>query len=134
MNIDAIMQTAPVIPVLVLDGTIDAAALAETLVDAGLPVLEVTLRTPVALQCMEAIARAVPDAIVGAGTVRSVADARAALDAGCRFAADQHRRTSYHDRRRRMRAGRRRKGARVHITHRASRRAADENRRISRSG
>jgi 2-dehydro-3-deoxyphosphogluconate aldolase/(4S)-4-hydroxy-2-oxoglutarate aldolase len=49
-------------------------------------VLEVTLRTPVALRCMEAIAKAVPDAIVGAGTVRSAGDAQAALDAGCRFA------------------------------------------------
>ena len=49
MKIDAIMQTAPVIPVLVLDGMIDAAALAETLVEAGLPVLEVTLRTSQAL-------------------------------------------------------------------------------------
>jgi 2-dehydro-3-deoxyphosphogluconate aldolase/(4S)-4-hydroxy-2-oxoglutarate aldolase len=48
-------------------------------------VLEVTLRTPVALQCMREIVRAVPGAIVGAGTIRSVADARAALDAGCRF-------------------------------------------------
>jgi 2-dehydro-3-deoxyphosphogluconate aldolase/(4S)-4-hydroxy-2-oxoglutarate aldolase len=49
-------------------------------------VLEVTLRTPVALQAMEAIIRAVPDAIVGAGTVRSVADAQAARNVGCRFA------------------------------------------------
>jgi 2-dehydro-3-deoxyphosphogluconate aldolase/(4S)-4-hydroxy-2-oxoglutarate aldolase len=48
-------------------------------------VLEVTLRTPVALACIEAIARAVPDAIAGAGTIRSAADARAARDAGSRF-------------------------------------------------
>jgi 2-dehydro-3-deoxyphosphogluconate aldolase/(4S)-4-hydroxy-2-oxoglutarate aldolase len=46
----------------------------------------VTLRTPVALQCMEAIAKQVPEAILGAGTVRSVADAKAALDVGCKFA------------------------------------------------
>jgi 2-dehydro-3-deoxyphosphogluconate aldolase/(4S)-4-hydroxy-2-oxoglutarate aldolase len=46
----------------------------------------VTLRTGVALQCMEAIARAVPNAIVGAGTVRNAADAQAAKDAGCQFA------------------------------------------------
>jgi 2-dehydro-3-deoxyphosphogluconate aldolase/(4S)-4-hydroxy-2-oxoglutarate aldolase len=46
----------------------------------------VTLRTPAALACMEAIARAVPEAIVGAGTVRSASDAKAARDAGCRFA------------------------------------------------
>jgi 2-dehydro-3-deoxyphosphogluconate aldolase/(4S)-4-hydroxy-2-oxoglutarate aldolase len=48
-------------------------------------VLEITLRTPVALDCMRAIAAAVPEAIVGAGTIRSAADARAARDAGCRF-------------------------------------------------
>jgi 2-dehydro-3-deoxyphosphogluconate aldolase/(4S)-4-hydroxy-2-oxoglutarate aldolase len=60
--------------------------LAQALVDGGVRVLEVTLRTPIALQCMEAIARAVPDAILGAGTVRSAADAQAAKDAGCTFA------------------------------------------------
>lgn len=76
----------PVIPVIVLDRVEDAVPMAQALVAGGVKVLEVTLRTPVALQCMEAIARAVPDAIVGAGTVRSVDDARAALDAGCRFA------------------------------------------------
>jgi len=51
----------------------------------GVRVLEVTLRTPVALQAMEAMARAVPEAIVGAGTLRSVADVKAARDAGCQF-------------------------------------------------
>jgi 2-dehydro-3-deoxyphosphogluconate aldolase/(4S)-4-hydroxy-2-oxoglutarate aldolase len=49
-------------------------------------VLEVTLRTTIALQCMEAIARDVPEAILGAGTVRSRADAQAAKDVGCTFA------------------------------------------------
>ena len=68
VTIDQIMRAAPVIPVLVLDGTLDPAALAETLVDAGLPVLEVTLRTPQALEAIRAMA-AVPGAIVGAGTV-----------------------------------------------------------------
>ena len=48
MTIDAIMRMAPVIPVLVIDGTLDPVALAETLVEAGLPVIEVTLRTPTA--------------------------------------------------------------------------------------
>jgi 2-dehydro-3-deoxyphosphogluconate aldolase/(4S)-4-hydroxy-2-oxoglutarate aldolase len=76
----------PVIPVIVIERLEDAVPLAQALVDGGVRVLEVTLRTPVALGCMEAIARAVPDAIVGAGTVRSLADARAAKDAGCRFA------------------------------------------------
>lgn len=76
----------PVIPVIVIDRLDDAVPLAEALVAGGVRVLEITLRTKVALQCMEAIARAVPDAIVGAGTVRTVADAQAARDAGCRFA------------------------------------------------
>jgi 2-dehydro-3-deoxyphosphogluconate aldolase/(4S)-4-hydroxy-2-oxoglutarate aldolase len=76
----------PVIPVIVLERADDAVPLARALVDGGIRVLEVTLRTPAALAAIEAIARAVPDAIVGAGTVRSVADARAAHAAGARFA------------------------------------------------
>jgi 2-dehydro-3-deoxyphosphogluconate aldolase/(4S)-4-hydroxy-2-oxoglutarate aldolase len=76
----------PVIPVIVLDRIEDAVPMAQALVAGGVRVLEVTLRTPVALRCMEAIARAVPEAIVGAGTVRSAVDAQAAKDAGCRFA------------------------------------------------
>ena len=76
----------PVIPVIVIQRLDDAVPLAQALIEGGVRVLEITLRTPVALRCMEAIARAVPDAIVGAGTVRNVADAQAARDAGCRFA------------------------------------------------
>ena len=76
----------PVIPVIVLHRVQDAVPLAEALLAGGVKVLEVTLRTAVALQCIEAIARAVPDALVGAGTVRNALDAQAALDAGSRFA------------------------------------------------
>lgn len=76
----------PVIPVIVIDRVEDAVPLAEALVAGGVRVLEVTLRTPVALQCMEAIAKAVPEAIVGAGTVRNGVDARAVKDVGCHFA------------------------------------------------
>ncbi len=76
----------PVIPVIVIQRLDDAVPMARALVDGGVKVLEVTLRTPVALQCMEAIARAVPEAILGAGTVRSRADAVAAKNAGCSFA------------------------------------------------
>ena len=68
MNIDEIMRAAPVIPVLVLEEETDWAALAETFVAAGLPVLEVTLRTPLALDAIRRMAD-VPGAIVGAGTV-----------------------------------------------------------------
>ena len=76
----------PVIPVIVIRRVEDAVPLAEALLAGGVRVLEVTLRTPVALQAIQAIARALPEAIVGAGTLRTVADAEAAKDAGCRFA------------------------------------------------
>jgi 2-dehydro-3-deoxyphosphogluconate aldolase/(4S)-4-hydroxy-2-oxoglutarate aldolase len=78
-------EHGPVIPVIVLQRVQDAVPLAQALVAGGVRVLEITLRTPVALQCMREIAQAVPEAIVGAGTIRSVADAEAALTAGCRF-------------------------------------------------
>jgi 2-dehydro-3-deoxyphosphogluconate aldolase/(4S)-4-hydroxy-2-oxoglutarate aldolase len=75
----------PVIPVIVLQRVEHAVPLAEALAAGGVKVLEVTLRTPAALACIEAIAKAVPQAIVGAGTLRNAADARAARDAGCVF-------------------------------------------------
>ena len=75
----------PVIPVIVLHKLEHAVPLAQALVDGGVRVLEITLRTPVALRCSEAIARAVPQALVGAGTIRSADDARAARDAGSVF-------------------------------------------------
>jgi 2-dehydro-3-deoxyphosphogluconate aldolase/(4S)-4-hydroxy-2-oxoglutarate aldolase len=86
MNTLDLAKHGPVIPVIVIQRVEDAVPMAEALVEGGIKVLEVTLRTPVALQCMEAIAKAVPEAIVGAGTVRSVADARKVKDAGCQFA------------------------------------------------
>jgi 2-dehydro-3-deoxyphosphogluconate aldolase/(4S)-4-hydroxy-2-oxoglutarate aldolase len=86
MNPLDLASHGPVIPVIVLQRLEDAVPLAQALVDGGVKVLEVTLRTPIALRCMEAIARAVPQAIVGAGTVRNAADAQAAKDAGCLFA------------------------------------------------
>lgn len=84
MTIDEIMRMAPVIPVLVIDGTIDPARLAETLVEAGLPVIEVTLRTPGALAALKAMA-GVPGAVVGAGTVLNEAMLDEAIEAGSRF-------------------------------------------------
>ena len=86
MNTLDLAKHGPVIPVIVIQKLEDAVPMAQALVDGGVKVLEITLRTPVALKCMEAIARAVPGAIVGAGTVRSIADAKAAKDAGCLFA------------------------------------------------
>jgi len=84
MTIDQIMRAAPVIPVLVLDGEGDWAGLAETLVTAGLPVLEVTLRTPAALDAIRAMST-VEGAIVGAGTVLNEAQLDTALAAGSKF-------------------------------------------------
>jgi 2-dehydro-3-deoxyphosphogluconate aldolase / (4S)-4-hydroxy-2-oxoglutarate aldolase len=75
----------PVIPVIVLERETDAVPLARALVAGGVRVLEVTLRTKVALACIEAIARQVPEAIVGAGTLRTADDVRAARNAGCQF-------------------------------------------------
>ena len=86
MNPFELASHGPVIPVIVVQRVEDAVPLAQALVDGGVRVLEVTLRTPVALACMQAIARAVPQAILGAGTVRSAADAQAAKAAGCVFA------------------------------------------------
>jgi 2-dehydro-3-deoxyphosphogluconate aldolase/(4S)-4-hydroxy-2-oxoglutarate aldolase len=80
-----LVSFGPVIPVIVIQRLEDAVPLAQALVDGGVRVLEVTLRTPVGLACIEAIARQVPGAIVGAGTIRSAADARAARAAGSVF-------------------------------------------------
>lgn len=84
MTIDAIMRMAPVIPVLVIDDAFDPVALAETLVEAGLPVIEVTLRTPSALAAMKAMAT-VDGAVVGAGTVLNERMLGEAIDAGAQF-------------------------------------------------
>ena len=81
-----VMRDAPVIPVIVLTDARQAVLLARALVAGGIRMLEVTLRTPQALACIEAIARDVPEAVVGAGTVRSAADAQACAMAGARFA------------------------------------------------
>ncbi len=81
-----VMQDAPVIPVIVLTDVAHAVPMARALVAGGIRMLEVTLRTPQALACMEAIAKEVPGAVVGAGTVRSPQDATAAAKAGAQFA------------------------------------------------
>ena len=81
-----VMRAAPVIPVIVLHDVRHAVPMARALVAGGIRMLEVTLRTPQALECMRAIAAEVPDAVVGAGTVRTSADAAAAARAGARFA------------------------------------------------
>jgi len=80
-----VMRDAPVIPVIVLHDVKDAVPLARALVAGGIRMLEVTLRTREALECIEIIAKEVPEAVAGAGTIRSAADAQAASLAGARF-------------------------------------------------
>ncbi len=75
----------PIIPVIMIERLEDAVPLGQALVDGGLPVLEVTLRTPVALKAIEAMARDVQGAIVGAGTLRHSDDIHAAKAAGATF-------------------------------------------------
>ena len=85
MNLLQIMQTGPVIPVIVIDRLEDAVPLARALVAGGIRVLELTLRTPVALQAIEAIANEVEGAITGVGTITRAEDFDAALKAGALF-------------------------------------------------
>jgi 2-dehydro-3-deoxyphosphogluconate aldolase/(4S)-4-hydroxy-2-oxoglutarate aldolase len=80
-----VMQDAPVIPVIVLNDVAHAVPLARALLAGGIRMLEVTLRTSCALDCIAQIAREVPQAVVGAGTVRNAADVQAAANAGARF-------------------------------------------------
>lgn len=84
-GLDALLKQTRIIPVIVVDRLADAVPLAEALVAGGLPVLEVTLRTPVALDAMAAMAK-VKGAIVGAGTVLTPAQLRQVEGLGARFA------------------------------------------------
>lgn len=82
---EALLKHAPVIPVLTVDGSEDAVPLATALVAGGLPLLEVTLRTEGALKAITAMAKQVKGAILGAGTIRTADQAKAAVDAGATF-------------------------------------------------
>lgn len=81
----AVMRLAPVIPVLTIERLEDAVPLAAALTAGGLYAIEVTLRTPAALEAITAIATEVPDAVVGAGTVLNARHYELACDAGARF-------------------------------------------------
>ncbi|MEV7070684.1 bifunctional 4-hydroxy-2-oxoglutarate aldolase/2-dehydro-3-deoxy-phosphogluconate aldolase [Streptomyces sp. NPDC091972] len=81
----SLLDLAPVVPVVVVQDASDAVPLARALVAGGLPAIEVTLRTPVALDAIRAIAGEVPDAVVGAGTVLTPEQVRDAVAAGSRF-------------------------------------------------
>ena len=85
-TLDGILGLGPVMPVLVIEEVADAVQLARVLVDNGISVLEVTLRTPNALAAIACLAEAVPEAVVGAGTVVSPAQLAAVERAGARFA------------------------------------------------
>ncbi|MEV5610371.1 bifunctional 4-hydroxy-2-oxoglutarate aldolase/2-dehydro-3-deoxy-phosphogluconate aldolase [Streptomyces sp. NPDC052225] len=81
----SVLDLAPVVPVVVVEDAADAVPLARALVAGGLPAIEVTLRTPAALDAIRAIADGVPDAVVGAGTVISPANVADSVAAGARF-------------------------------------------------
>ncbi|MGV9230949.1 bifunctional 4-hydroxy-2-oxoglutarate aldolase/2-dehydro-3-deoxy-phosphogluconate aldolase [Streptomyces nigra] len=81
----SVLDLAPVVPVVVVDDPSDAVPLARALVAGGLRAIEVTLRTPGALDAIRAIADAVPEAVVGAGTVLTPEQVRRSVEAGARF-------------------------------------------------
>ena len=82
---ESLIDRVPVIPVVVLDDVAHAVPVARALVDGGVPVIELTLRTPAALDCIEQIATHVPDILVGAGTIVVPDQAKQALSAGAQF-------------------------------------------------
>jgi len=85
ISIKDIMNTSPVVPVMVIDNLEDAVPLAKALVDGGLRVLEITLRTAPALDAIKAIKGAVSGAIVGAGTIINTETLQQSIDAGAEF-------------------------------------------------
>jgi 2-dehydro-3-deoxyphosphogluconate aldolase/(4S)-4-hydroxy-2-oxoglutarate aldolase len=86
MTVDEIMSLAPVIPVLIIEDVAHAVPLGRALVAGGLPVLEITMRTPVASECIERMAGEIEGAVVGAGTVLTPAMRQAVADIGGPFA------------------------------------------------
>ena len=85
MKLSDILRLAPVVPVLVIEDAAKAVPLARALTAGGLKALEVTLRTPVALECIRRIADEVEDGVVGAGTIINPAMRQEAFEAGARF-------------------------------------------------
>ncbi|PUA82597.1 bifunctional 4-hydroxy-2-oxoglutarate aldolase/2-dehydro-3-deoxy-phosphogluconate aldolase [Nocardioides currus] len=82
---DSLLSLVPVVPVVVVDDLAHAVPVARALVEGGVPVIELTLRTPVALDAIEAIAREVPEILVGAGTIVTPGQVKQAHDAGAQF-------------------------------------------------
>jgi 2-dehydro-3-deoxyphosphogluconate aldolase/(4S)-4-hydroxy-2-oxoglutarate aldolase len=85
MSIENILQAAPVVPVVVINDLEDAVPLATALFNGGLRALEITLRTPVAVEAIKQIKQALPDAYVGTGTVIDKATFNASIEAGADF-------------------------------------------------
>ncbi|WP_020209334.1 bifunctional 4-hydroxy-2-oxoglutarate aldolase/2-dehydro-3-deoxy-phosphogluconate aldolase [Gilvimarinus chinensis] len=86
ISIDEILKVAPVVPVMVIENLEDAVPLARALYNGGLKVLEITLRTPVALDAIKAMVAELPeDAVIGSGTVVTPEDLQASVDAGAKF-------------------------------------------------
>ena len=85
MRILEIMNTSPVMPVLVIEDAAKAVPLARALVEGGIRVLEITLRTAAALDCIKAIIKEVPDAITGVGTITQIDQLKAVIEAGAAF-------------------------------------------------
>ena len=81
----SLLDIAPVIPVVVVHDAGDAVPIAKALVDGGLPIIELTLRTPAALAAIERITNEVPEIIVGAGTIVETGQPKHALAAGAQF-------------------------------------------------
>ncbi|MCV6612317.1 MAG: bifunctional 4-hydroxy-2-oxoglutarate aldolase/2-dehydro-3-deoxy-phosphogluconate aldolase [Amphritea sp.] len=80
-----VLESSPIIPVIAIQKLEHAAPLASALADGGLPVIEVTLRTPAALQAIETIRKTVPEVTVGAGTILNPAQFQEAIEYGSQF-------------------------------------------------
>jgi len=85
LTFESAVQAVPVIPVIVLQRSTDAVPVAEALIEGGIPIFEITLRTEAGLPSIEEVAKRFPDALTGAGTVLDKSQARQAIDAGSRF-------------------------------------------------
>lgn len=85
MSINSLLDLVPVIPVVVVHDAADAVPIAQALVDGGLPVIELTLRTPAALEAIKRIANEVPDILVGAGTIVDTFQPQRAVASGAQF-------------------------------------------------
>jgi len=83
---EEIFAAGPVVPVLVINDVEKAVPLAKALMEGGIKVLEVTLRTPAAIDVIKRIAQEVPDSLIGAGTVTNAQQLKAVVEAGAKFA------------------------------------------------